>query len=488
MAVGFTPKYIEEYTLDNLSPEHFLVIANEAVKELNWQVNYISQTGLIAYTDNGIFGWNATIRIVIENNVATLKSSSAGNEMIDLGRNKKRVLELVDELNIAKIKYSTEELDAKYQEQKTHFPPAEDDYLQKPPATTADQINSLLSVFKPTTGYFITPLLVIANIMIFVLMAIKGVGIVMPETKDLLNWGADFGPYTLNGQWWRLLSSAFLHGGIMHLLFNMYALVYIGLLLEPHLGKLRFITAYILTALTASMTSLWWHPETVSVGASGAIFGMYGVFLAMLTTNLIEKSTRKALLTSIAVFVGYNLLYGVKDGIDNAAHIGGLVGGLIIGYCLIISLKKPADNRLNYTICGIVTIVIVVTCGWLYQTIPNDLGQYDAYIKEFSQNEVSALEVYKLKNTSTPQLLTAVKNGISYWNQDAKILDKIDKLKLPDAAKSTNKKLRLYLDLRIKSYEVLYKSINENTDKYKTEGENYNHQIELALNDLKSGK
>ncbi|MDN3584760.1 rhomboid family intramembrane serine protease [Mucilaginibacter flavus] len=485
MAVGFTPKYVEEYSLENFSPRHFLVVANEAVKELTWQVNYISPTGLIAYTDNGVFSWNATISIVIENDIATLKSSSAGNEMIDLGRNKKRVLELVYELNTAKTKYSAEELEANYQELKASFPPAEDDYLQQPPATTADQINSFLSVFKPTTGYFVTPILVIANILVFVLMGIKGVGILMPETKDLLNWGADFGPYTLNGQWWRLLSSAFLHGGIMHLLFNMYALIYIGLLLEPYLGKLRFITAYILTALTASMTSLWWHPETVSVGASGAIFGMYGVFLAMLTTNLIEKSTRKALLTSIAVFVGYNLLYGVKAGIDNAAHIGGLAGGLVIGYCLIISLKKPEDDRLNYRICGILAAVIIGTCGWLYQNMPNDLGQYDTYIKEFSQNEVNALEIYKLKNASNPQLLTAIKSGINYWDKDVKILDKIDRLKLPDVVKSNNKKLHRYIDLRIKSYEVLYKGVSENTDKYKPDIENYNRQIQLSLDDLK---
>jgi len=102
---------------------------------------------------------------------------------------------------------------------------------------------------------------------------------------------------------------------------NMYALLYISLLLEPHLGRTRFLTVYLLTGLTASLASLWWHNLTISAGASGAIFGMYGVFLSMHTTNLIEKSARKALLTSIAVFVGYNILNGLKpnSGIDNAA-------------------------------------------------------------------------------------------------------------------------------------------------------------------------
>jgi rhomboid protease GluP len=485
MAVGFTPKYIEEYALDNLSPEHFLAIANEAVKELTWQVNYISQTGLIAYTDNGVFGWNATIRIAIENDVAMLKSSSAGNEMIDFGRNKKRVLELVDELNVARNKYSNEELDTKYQELNARFPPAEEDYLQQPPATTADHIDSFLSIFKPTAGYFVTPILVIANIGVFVLMAIKGVGVLMPETKDLLDWGADFGPYTLNGQWWRLLSSAFLHGGIMHLLFNMYALVYIGLLLEPYLGKLRFITAYILTALTASMTSLWWHPETVSVGASGAIFGMYGVFLAMLTTNLIEKSTRKALLTSIAVFVGYNLLYGVKAGIDNAAHIGGLAGGLIIGYCLTLSLKKPADIRLKHSLIAILTIITLITCGWMYKTMPNDIGDYEKGMEMFTSNEAKALEVYNMKDAPRQKVLTAIKNGIGYWNEDIKILERVDKLDVPEQLKTRDKKLKQYLDLRIKSFAIMYKAVDENTDKYAADMNYYNREIQVIIDSMK---
>ena len=72
---------------------------------------------------------------------------------------------------------------------------------------------------------------------------------------------------------------------------------------------------------------------------------MYGVFLAMLTTNFIEKTTRKALLTSIGVFVGYNLLNGMKDGIDNAAHIGGLMAGLVIGFAFVPSLKNQTKSN-----------------------------------------------------------------------------------------------------------------------------------------------
>ncbi|MCH5686962.1 rhomboid family intramembrane serine protease [Niabella sp. W65] len=143
-------------------------------------------------------------------------------------------------------------------------------------------------------------------------MVANGVHFLNPEGETLVRWGANFKPATLDGQWWRLLTNCFIHIGILHLLLNMYALMYIGSLLEPYLGKARFLTSYLLTGIAASITSLWWHDLTISAGASGAIFGMYGLFLAMLTTDLIEKEARKPLLTSIGIFVGYNLLYGLK--------------------------------------------------------------------------------------------------------------------------------------------------------------------------------
>jgi membrane associated rhomboid family serine protease len=96
---------------------------------------------------------------------------------------------------------------------------------------------------------------------------------------------------------------------------------------------------YLITGIAASLTSLWWHPATVSIGASGAIFGLYGVFLALLTTKFFPPIFKKSFALSIVVFVGGNLLIGLSGGIDNAAHLGGLVSGLIAGYLLYPFLK-----------------------------------------------------------------------------------------------------------------------------------------------------
>jgi len=160
-----------------------------------------------------------------------------------------------------------------------------------------------------------------------------------------LNWGANFRPLTTEGQWWRLLTSTFLHGGLMHLLANMYGLLFVGIFLEPLLGRTKYLIAYLLTGILASVASLWWYDATVSVGASGAIFGLYGIFLALLLTKVFHPDFAKSFLLSTAIFVGFNLLMGLTGGIDNAAHIGGLLSGFIVGLILYPSLKRQNENE-----------------------------------------------------------------------------------------------------------------------------------------------
>lgn len=486
MAAGFTPKHIEEFPLDDLTQQQLLVLANETAIKMGWKINYLSDNGLIAYTDKGAFSWNAEIKIKIENGFANIQSASTGSEMVDWGRNKKNVARFLSCFDELKFTLTNEELDAKYQELKEQLVSQEEDILKLPPATTTEHIKDFFSIFKPVQGFFITPILLDLNILIFILMVLSGVNVMQPDNESLLNWGANFRPMTLEGEWWRLITNCFIHIGIFHLLMNMYALLYIGILLEPHLGKTRFIAAYLLSGITASIVSLWWHDLTISAGASGAIFGMYGVFLAMLTTNLIEKTARKALLTSIAVFVGYNLIYGLKGGIDNAAHIGGLLGGIIIGYAFIPGLKKPDEKKLKFGTIGLLSILILVSSFVVYQKLPNDIGKYDAKIKEFVAMEAIALEVYNLPpDTPNSKILYGLKDrGIYYWKENIKLIESFKDLDLPAEIRAKNKLLKEYCELRIKSYELLYKAVSEDTDKYLMQIEAYNRQIEAKINEL----
>jgi membrane associated rhomboid family serine protease len=204
-----------------------------------------------------------------------------------------------------------------------------------------------LQLFIPKKGFYVTPIIMYINIAVFILMVVAGLGFVNFDASDLLKWGANYGPSTVNNQWWRLLTSIFLHGGIMHLLSNMYGLLFVGIFLEPVLSKRSYALVYVATGILASFTSLWWHTATVSVGASGAIFGLYGTFLALLLMKVFPKAVSKTFLITTTIFIIYNLVMGLTGGIDNAAHIGGLVSGFVIGLLIAPSIKEKNSADLT---------------------------------------------------------------------------------------------------------------------------------------------
>lgn len=205
--------------------------------------------------------------------------------------------------------------------------------------TPGTDLKETFYILLPKEGFFITPIIANLNILIYLIMVFAGLGLISFKGIDLLHWGANYGPYTTTGQWWRLLTSIFLHGGLMHLVANMVGLLFVGVFLEPILGRKKFLAIYLLTGVLASVTSLWWHTATVSIGASGAIFGLYGLFLALMLLKVFPKEFSNTFLVTTLIFIGYNLLIGLTGGIDNAAHLGGLISGFIIGLILTPTLK-----------------------------------------------------------------------------------------------------------------------------------------------------
>lgn len=330
------PTHTSNYPLAGRPKEQMLVLAMEAATQLAWPLHYLSRSGLIAAC--GLSRAQVTVRIDADS--MSITSTSPNSGLRNRGKNKRNIAEFVVMLNKLGEAFSEEALLMKYEELSPFFPPPEADMLRLPPRKEATQAADLLAIFKPVSGYFVTPLILNINILVFVLMAINGISMLEPGGADLLAWGANMRPFVAAGQWWRLITACFLHIGILHLAMNMYAFLLIGAQLERRLGKRRFLTAYLLTGIVASLTSIWWHERTISAGASGAIFGMYGVFLALLTTDLVEKSNRKQLLASILFFIVYNLLGGLQAGIDNAAHLGGLLAGVAIGYSFVPALRR----------------------------------------------------------------------------------------------------------------------------------------------------
>ena len=488
MAFGLTPKHVHEYQLENLDEKHFLVLALDAAKKLNWNIGFVNKTGFIAYTKFSMTSWSEEVSVKIENGIANIKSQCTGSQLMDWGKNRKNVEQLLETIEEVKSTMNQEEIDTKISEIEESSKGEEHNVLKSIPTTSKEGIAGFFAVFKPTEGYFMTPILINLNLLLFAVMVISGVPLMMPENEDLLNWGANFRPVTLEGEWWRLLSCCFLHIGIFHLLLNMYALMFIGVLLEPYLGKERFLAAYLTAGIGASTASLWWHDLTISAGASGAIFGMYGVFIALMTTNILDKELRKTLITSIGVFVGYNILNGLKadSGIDNAAHIGGLLFGLIIGYAFVPSIKRNNNRKLMFASIGGIFLAFVIYSFVVYNSLPNDIGIYNKEMESFASMEELALEIYNLpEETPKEKILSKIKDGgIFYWNENIRIIDGLQSLDLPEIIKIRNAKLREYCELRIKSYEFIYKSIDEDTNAYDMEIEDYNKRIENIISEI----
>jgi membrane associated rhomboid family serine protease/Flp pilus assembly protein TadD len=210
----------------------------------------------------------------------------------------------------------------------------------------------------------ITVVLVAINVLFFIAMVVKGAPVAQPTSDQLLRFGANFGPLTLAGQWWRLLTAMFVHIGLVHLALNMWCLWQLGLLAEYLYGRKTFLALYMMSGLAGSIVSLARNPLVVTAGASGAIFGLAGALIATLYLGKLAapKGAWRTSLMSLVAFAGYNLAFGFfVRGIDNGAHLGGLVSGLALGSVLSADFRPqaPRQSRLRPVVFPAFAIVLV---------------------------------------------------------------------------------------------------------------------------------
>src|SRR5579863_7472347 len=194
----------------------------------------------------------------------------------------------------------------------------------------------------------ITTTLVGMNVAVYAAMVLTGVSPVNPTIQQLLRWGANWGPLSLGAEPWRMLASNYVHIGIIHIALNMWCLWNLGFLAERVFDPWTYVLIYTACGLAGSLASLWWHPLVYGAGASGAIFGLAGALIAALYLGHlpISKQAIQGTLKSLLIFAGYNLFFGAAvPGIDNSAHIGGLVAGLALGAVLAKHLMAPPEVR-----------------------------------------------------------------------------------------------------------------------------------------------
>jgi rhomboid protease GluP len=178
------------------------------------------------------------------------------------------------------------------------------------------------------------------NILIFVLIALAG-----GSTEALMAFGVKANAEIARGQWWRFVTPIFIHIGMLHLFFNSYALWMVGPQVEKLYGPASFVILYVLTGIAGVYGSYFYHPQSISAGASGAIFGLFGVLLVfgIRYRDAIPPFFKRAVGTGVLPVIVINLIIGFTiPGIDNAAHIGGLLAGGILA--AVIPFQKPGQE------------------------------------------------------------------------------------------------------------------------------------------------
>jgi rhomboid protease GluP len=192
--------------------------------------------------------------------------------------------------------------------------------------------------------YPATAVLIAINLTIFAAMLVTG-GF---GGLNLYKWGANYGPATLSGQYWRLVTAGFIHAGFLHVAFNMWCLWSLGQLCERLFGRWQTLVIYLLTGVGGSLLSIAYDPKRLEVGASGAIFGIAGAVLAGLKFGDVSISSwqRRSAISSLVTFVAFNFYLGQFGNTDNMCHLGGFVSGLIIGLPLGAFAKRDRSLQL----------------------------------------------------------------------------------------------------------------------------------------------
>jgi rhomboid protease GluP len=267
----------------------------------------------------------------------------------------------------------------------------------------------------------VAPALVLLNVLTFFLIAFGPGALNNPDT--LVAWGASIAPRTTNGEWWRLVTAAFVHGGPLQLLVNLVALTQVGILAERLTGSVTVLVVFLASAVFATLVSLSATPLALTFGASGSICGLYGLLLGSLMWTIVRRSpvqmrlrSAKQLLPPAALFLLYNL---ISDSVPAAAEGVAFVTGAAAGIALTPDIveRTPPLRR----IAGAAAVALVAIVAWalpmrgvanvgpeierVIAVEHNTAGAYDAAVAKFRRGWVSAPALAQLiDQTIAPEL------------------------------------------------------------------------------------
>lgn len=270
-------------------------------------------------------------------------------------------------------------------------------YLQNLLITKRKEVKSVFSYGTP----FMTYILLLLNISYFLIVEFFGSSM---ATADLIQFGAKYNPYIIDGEWWRILSAMFLHVGFIHLFMNMLALYYLGIAVEKIYGSTRFFFIYLLAGIGGGLASFA-LTINISAGASGAIFGLFGalLFFGLHHKKLFLQTMGRGILFLIVfnVFLGF-----IIPQIDQGAHIGGLLAGFLGAAIVHLPKRKEIGWQFSALIVYLVVSGIITLYGLnnTQNVALYELNQMDALIEDDRYEEVIDLADQTLQQTSNEEL------------------------------------------------------------------------------------
>lgn len=291
-----------------------------------------------------------------------------------------------------------------------------------------------------TKVYPCTLVLLGLNILVFLWLAVQQQSLMMNDHSDvlaILHAGANFNPFTLGGEPWRIISSMFLHFGIIHLLINMASLYTLGSALEKELGATRFLLVYFFCGVVAGIVSLVFNVYTISAGASGALFGLYGYSLGSeLVKNYNDRTRLINVLVNFLIFLAVSFYFTTVFRVDTPGHIGGCIAGLILSV-VHYKFQWLTENK------GLAAALVIISFSLFL--IPKDLLNYYRIFHRVLQAERLTNQMYDQSNDDM-QLKDSLITLIPRWDSIYSSLGSLRRV--PEPLRQDTSTMKKYITLR----------------------------------------
>ncbi|MGO9113684.1 MAG: rhomboid family intramembrane serine protease [Thermoguttaceae bacterium] len=323
-----------------------------------------------------------------------------------------------------------------------------------------DEFQSGVKSHRP----LVTLSLIVACVIVYLAKAYQDQSLLGGTAESSIAWGANYGLRTLGGQWWRLVTYLFLHGGPFHILMNMWVLWDVGQLMERLVGRTAMAMIYFLAGIAGGMASVAFHPSVLSVGASGAVFGVIGALFGLLlhARDAVPPARLQQLRSGIIAFVIFNVIFGLSaQGIDVPAHAGGAIAGLLAGLIVL-----PARSPGHWLRLGLLTFVGTGAILLGARLLPPPPRDFEAVFREYPEKARQIFREYSglVKKRSQGDLSARAfadqleSNVVVPWRELA--TEMTDAIKERPGA-SQQGKFEQYLRLQQESFEDLLAAVRE---------------------------